>query len=183
LKAKYGLLTWQPLDDLTAAQRVQSAAHRAALESIYLRTVAVVRQTPELLPLDPQRQKIGLIYPGAYSSLPNICGVYGAPTRRLAYSLTPTDGEIAIAREIDTQVDVAVIFTFNLDEYPRQTRLVNAFMPQKTVVVALQSPYDALQGIQPAAYLTVFNPYPEAFRAACAVLYGAFPPRGTFSLP
>ena len=183
LKAKYGLLTWQPLDDLTAAQRVQSATHRAALESIYLRTVAVVRQAPDLLPLDPQRQKIGLIYPGVYSSLPNVCGVYGVPTRRLAYSLTPTDGEIAIAREIDAQVDVAVIFTFNLDEYPRQARLVNTFTPRKTVVVALQSPYDALQGIQPAAYVTVFNPYPEAFRAACAVLYGAFPPKGVFTLP
>jgi hypothetical protein len=105
------------------------------------------------------------------------------PTRRLAYSLAPTDGEIAIAREIDAQVDVAVIFTFNLDEYPRQARLVNTFTPRKTVVVALQSPYDALQGIQPAAYVTVFNPYPEAFRAACAVLYGAFTPKGVFTLP
>jgi beta-N-acetylhexosaminidase len=183
LKAKYGLLTWQPLDDLTAAQRVQSAKHRAALESIYLRTVAVARQATDLLPLDPQRQKIGLIYPGVYGSLPSMCGIYGALTRRLAYSLTPTEGEIAIAREIDRQVDVVVIFTFNLDEYPRQARLVNAFTPRKTVVVALQSPYDALQGIQPAAYVTVFNPSPEAFRAACAVLYGAFPPKGVFTLP
>jgi hypothetical protein len=84
---------------------------------------------------------------------------------------------------LTAQVDVAVIFTFNVDEYPRQARLVNTFTPRKTVVVALQSPYDALQGIQPAAYVTVFNPYPEAFRAACAVLYGAFPPKGVFTLP
>ncbi|MCS6872277.1 MAG: glycoside hydrolase family 3 protein [Anaerolineae bacterium] len=182
LKAKYGLLAWQPLDALTASERAQVTAHSAALESIYLRTISVVRPTA-LLPLDPSRQKIGLIYPGAYSSLPNVCGIYGAPTRRLAYSLTPTDGELAIAREINAQVDVAVIFTFNLDEYPRQASLVNTFAPQKTVVVALQSPYDALQGIQPAGYVTVFNPYPAAMRAACAVLYGAFPPKGTFSLP
>jgi beta-N-acetylhexosaminidase len=182
LKARYGLLDWQPLDPLTAAERVQSATHRSALESIYLRTISVVRPT-DLLPLDPNRQKIGLIYPGVYSSLPNVCGVYGPPTRRLAYSLTPTDDELAIAREINAQVDVAVIFTFNIEDYPRQARLVNTFAPQKTVVVALQSPYDALQGIQPAGYVTVFNPYPEAMRAACAVLYGAFPPRGTFSLP
>ncbi|MDW8300044.1 MAG: glycoside hydrolase family 3 protein [Anaerolineae bacterium] len=182
LKAKYGLLAWQPLDAPTASERAQVTAHSAALESIYLRTISVVRPTA-LLPLDPSRQKIGLIYPGAYSSLPNVCGIYGAPTRRLAYSLTPTDGELAIAREINAQVDVAVIFTFNLDEYPRQASLVNTFAPQKTVVVALQSPYDALQGIQPAGYVTVFNPYPAAMRAACAVLYGAFPPKGTFSLP
>lgn len=182
LKAKYGLLRWQPLDPFDAAERAQIAAHRAALEAIYLRTVSIARPT-DLLPLDSSRQRIGLIYPGAYGSLPNICGVYGAPTRRLAYSLTPTDAELAIAAEIDAQVDVAVIFTFNLDEYPRQARLVNAFTPQKTVVVALQSPYDALRGIQPAGYLTVFNPYPEALRAACAILYGAFPPKGTFSLP
>lgn len=182
LKAKYGLLTWQPLDALTASERAQVTAHSAALKSIYLRTISVVRPTA-LLPLDPSWQKIGLIYPGAYSSLPNVCGIYGAPTRQLAYSLTPTDGELAIAREINAQVDVAVIFTFNLDEYPRQASLVNTFAPQKTVVVALQSPYDALQGIQPAGYVTVFNPYPAAMRAACAVLYGAFPPKGTFSLP
>ncbi len=183
LKAKYGLLTWQALDELSATERVQSAAHRAVLESIYLRTVTVVRPAPALLPLDPQRLKIGLIYPGVYSSLPNVCGVYGAPTRRLAYSLVPTEDELAIAREINAQVDVAVVFSFNIDEYPLQARLVNTFAPQKTVVVALQSPYDALQGIQPAGYVTLFNPYPEAFRAACAVLYGAFPSKGTFSLP
>lgn len=182
LKARYGLLTWQPLDELTAVERVQSTAHRAALEAIYLRTISVIRPT-DLIPLDPSRQRISLIYPGVYSSLPNICSVYGAPTRRLAYSLTPTDDELAIAREIDAQVDVAVIFTFNIDEYPRQARLVNAFSPPKTIVVALQSPYDALHGIEPAGYVTVFNPYPEALRAACAVLYGAFPPTGTFSLP
>lgn len=182
LKARYGLLDWQPLDPLTADERVQSATHRAALEAIYLRAVAVARPT-DLLPLDPSRQKIGLIYPGVYSSLPNVCGVYGTPTRRLAYSLTPTDDELAIAREINAQVDVAVIFTFNIEDYPRQARLVNTFAPNKTIVVALQSPYDALQGVQPAGYVTVFNPYPEAMRAACAVLYGAFPPKGTFSLP
>jgi beta-N-acetylhexosaminidase len=184
LKAKYGLLAdWQPLDVQTAVERVQSATHRAALEAIYLRTVAVAYQAPDLLPLDPQRSKIGLLYPGAYLSAGRTCSLYGEPTRQLAYSLTPTDNELAIARQINTQVDVVVIFTFNIDEYPRQARLVNTFSAQKTVVVALQNPYDITRGIQPAAYLTIFNPYPEAIRAACAVLYNAFPPRGFFSLP
>ena len=38
-----------------------------------------------------------------------------------------------------------------------------------------QIPYDIQRGIKPSTYVTSFNSYPPAFKAACAILYGEHP--------
>nr|MCU0475806.1 hypothetical protein [Anaerolineae bacterium] len=60
-----------------------------------------------------------------------------------------------------------------------QQRLVQALPPDKTVAVALFSPFDWMSFPGVSAYLTTYSPLPEAIPAACAVLFGAAPARGT----
>lgn len=189
LKAQYGLLAWQPFDPASAEKRLNRAAHEEQLESIYLNTVAVSYDFAELLPLNPTKQ-IGLIFPGVYPAVQRECLALSQAIgqtqpasltpKTLAYSLNPSNDEIVIARQIGKAADVIVVFTYNLDEHRRQADLVNSLPQAKTVVVALQNPYDYQRGIDPSAYVAIFNPIPPAFRAVCAVLYGKQKPVGVF---
>ncbi|MFN8419377.1 MAG: glycoside hydrolase family 3 protein [Anaerolineae bacterium] len=183
LKQKYGLLSWQPLDPRTAVDRIQSAAHSAALDQIYQDTVAIARDQFKLLPLNPAEQRVLLVFPGSFPAIQSECLVLDPRSKGYAYSLNPVQEEIASVRISARDADVVVIFTYNISENPFQRDLVNAIDPQKTVVVALQSPYDIEEGIQPGAYVTVFNAYPPSFKAACNVLYGQHPALGRWTLP
>lgn len=180
LKGKYGLLDWSPLDARTATERVRAAAHQELLESIYLNAVAISHDDAGLLPLKPADKKIALIVPGIYPIIGRACSALEPSVKAYTYSTQPTDEEIVIGYQLGQQLDTIVIFTYNIREHPRQALLVNSVPPEKTVVVALQSPYDFESGIEPGAYVTSFNTYPPAFRAACAVLFGRHQAVGKF---
>jgi beta-N-acetylhexosaminidase len=182
LKAKYGLLDWSPLDPAAAAQRVNMAAHQTMLESIYLDTVAISYDFVGFLPLKPGEKKVAVVFPGVYPGVERACSAISPGNMALAYSLNPTDAEMISVRQMAREADVVVLFTYNIDEYPRQAQLVNNVPSEKSVVIALQSPYDFEWGIQPGAYIVAFNPYPPAFRAACAVLYGQHKAVGSFQV-
>jgi beta-N-acetylhexosaminidase len=181
LKLLYGLLDWTPLDPDTAATRIGLAEHAATIDQIYLDTFSVVYDEGRLLPVSGKQ--IGIIYPGVYPSVRRVCDSMNPSTRALAFSLTPTPEELLIARQVGQRTDVVLIFTFNVEDYPRQADLVRQIPANKAVVVAMQNPYDVEQlDPPPIAYAAMFNPYPGAIRAACEVLFGSYPPIGVFGL-
>jgi beta-N-acetylhexosaminidase len=172
MKARYNLLTWTPLDASTANQRIDLEAHKAEIEEIYRNTVTIADNANQLLPIEPGSRKVALIYPGSWSSIKRDCAAFDLPVRSLAYTLYPSLSELSAARTIGNDADLVVVFTYNIVQYPAQADLVNSIPPEKTIVVALQNPYDIEHGIDPAAYMMTFNAYPPAFKAACAILYG-----------
>lgn len=181
LKSLYGLLEWTPLDPDTTATRIGLAEHAAAIDQIYLDTVSVVYDEGRLLPAGGKR--IGIIYPGVYPAVRRVCDSMNPSTRALAFSLTPTTDELLIARQVAQRTDVVLIFTYNIEDYPRQIDLVKQVPANKAVVIAMQNPYDVEQlDPPPSAYAAMFNPYPGAMRAACEVLFGSYPPIGVFGL-
>jgi beta-N-acetylhexosaminidase len=178
LKQKYGLLTWTPLDLSTSNQRVQMNTHTAALEQIYRDTVAIVRDQLALLPLKSDDKKVLIVFPGAFPAVQRECAVVKPSSKAFAYSLNPTQQEIADIHISARDADVVVIFTYNIGENPFQTELVNAVAPEKTIVVAMQSPYDIDYGIHPSAYITAFNASLPTFKAVCNILFGQYPAVG-----
>jgi beta-N-acetylhexosaminidase len=181
LKAKYNLLDWSALEAKSARVRVDTAAHTALLDDVYLKTVAVAYDALGAIPLRPaEGQRIAVIYPGIYPIAGRACAAISQPTQALAYSLWPSDQEILTARQMAANVDAVVLFTYNINENAGQALLANAVPPEKTIVIAIQNPYDFERGITPATYLTMFNAYPPAFRAACAILYGQQEAVGVF---
>ncbi len=180
LKAKYGLLTWQALDAAGAAERIQVAAHQEMVDVIYLSTVAIAQDKYKRLPLKPGTKRVALVFPGVYPVIQRECGAIDRSAAAFAYSLTPTGSEIEAVRALGRSSDAVIVFTYNLLEYPSQASLVNAIPAEKAIVVAAQNPYDIERGIQPGAYLTAFNSYPGALRAACMVLYGQVPAAGSW---
>ena len=181
LKLKYGRLDWTPLDPATAADRVDSTTHQAKVASIYLDTVAIAKDRSGRVPIEPGTLKVGIVYPGVYPGAERACEAIDKPFRQFAYSLSPDVMQRAAVHGIARDSDVVVAFTYNIHDYPAQADLVNMIPPEKAIVVALQSPFDIERGINPGAYITIFNPYPPALKAACAVLYGQHPPVGQWA--
>lgn len=180
LKAKYNLLEWRILDPLTAVKRTNATAHQEALDRLYLDTVAIGYDFAEMIPLNGATQKIGFAYPRTLSILKQSCGAISPLENALAYNVTPSSEDVDAIGKMAEIDDVVVIFTLNIDQNPLQSTLVGAVPGKKTIVVALQNPYDFERGIGPAAYIAAFNPVPSAFRAVCAILYGKATPVGNF---
>ena len=76
------------------------------------------------------------------------------------------------------RVDTIIVFTENAFENSQQQALVLALPPEKTVVVALSSPYDWQYFPNIAAYVLTHSLLPQAIPAACAVMFGAAPAQG-----
>jgi beta-N-acetylhexosaminidase len=77
-----------------------------------------------------------------------------------------------------SRVNKIVVFTREAYGNGRQQMLVNALPEDKTIVVALGSPYDWRRFPQVAAYMATYDSLAPALTTACGILYGSFPPLG-----
>lgn len=180
-KARYGILDWQPLDPATADRRVNIGEGSALVRELFNAGVTIAYDQIGAVPVNPVTQRVSVIYPASRPAIRSECEVYSPSVTWLGVGESPSADDIARASTTARTSDVAVVFTSNAAFDTAQQALVNALPPEKTVAVALFSPFDwqAFPGV--AAYLTTYSPLPEAVPAACAVLFGAIPAQG--SLP
>jgi len=176
-KARFGVLDWSPLDPATAHQRINRAAHAQLVARTLSAAVTLVYDRAGYIPLGMERD-VALIYPATQPGIARTCEAYRPALRLVGVSLGPTDEERAWAVEAARAAEVAVVFTIDADENAGQQALVRALPPEKTVVVALRSPYDWQQFPDVAAYMAAYTPLPPAVDAACAALFGAQPITG-----
>lgn len=177
VKARYGILDWQPLDAASAPERVNQEAHEALVEEIFQAGVTLVYDENEVVPFTGEAS-VAFVYPATRSQIMRECSAYDSGIVWVGVSESPQDEEIAWARSAARNVDTVVVFTQNAIGDPAQQALVNALPSEKTMVVALWSPYDwtAFPGI--SGYVATYSPLRPAVPAACAMLFGAIPARG-----
>jgi beta-N-acetylhexosaminidase len=181
VKARYGILDWQPLDPATATQRVLLDDHAALLETLFQAGVTAAYDHHNLIPLRADH-RIAIIFLATRYQIVNECQRYRSDIRWSGVSDSPSDEEIGWAADAARSSDVVVVFTQNAIENRRQQQLVQALPPEKTVVVALWSPYDWLAFPQIAAYMVTYSPARPAVPAACALLFGAAPAQGRLAI-
>jgi beta-N-acetylhexosaminidase len=177
VKAHYGILDWQPLDSASAPVRVNREAHEALVEELFRAGVTVVYDQGESIPFT-EDDSLALVYPATRSQIMRACDAYDRVIAWVGVSESPQDAEIAWARSAARNVDTVVVFTQNAIDDPAQQALVNALPSEKTVVVALWSPYDWTTFPDVSGYVTTYSPLRPAVPAVCAVLFGASPAQG-----
>jgi beta-N-acetylhexosaminidase len=177
VKQRYDILDWQPLDVESASSRIDRAAHETLVSEVFQAGTTLVMDKYDRIPLTVD-QSIAVIYPANRSLIKRECGQYGLSVDWLGVSDSPTERDIAWAAGDAAQSDVVVVFTQSADEDRSQQALVNALPPEKTIVVALWSPYDLLDFPDVSAYLATYSPLDPAVTAACSILSGASSPRG-----
>lgn len=177
VKARYGILDWQPLDPATASERIDLENHQQVIESLFQAGVTVAYDRSNLLPLTSDR-KIAIVFLATRYQIVDACGAYNPEIRWVGVGDAPSDDEIGWARDAAAWADAVVVFTQNAVDTPQQQALVNALPPEKTIAVAIFSPYDWLSFPGVAAYVATYSPMRPAVPAACAVLFGAAPALG-----
>jgi beta-N-acetylhexosaminidase len=175
-KARFGVLDWQPLDVNSASQRVNAAQHEQVVENLFRAGVTVAYDRNNAIPLTARR--IAIIFLATRYQIQNECSAYNPAIRWVGVGDSPSDEEIGWAVEAAQWSDTAVVFTQNAITNPNQQALVNALPPEKTVAVALFSPYDWTTFPGVSAYVATYSPMRPAVPAACAILFGAAPALG-----
>ncbi len=180
-KEQFGILDWEPLDPTTVNARLNLDAHAELVSEIFNKGVTVAVDRNTVIPFKTG-QTVAVIFPGTRPRIQQECTAEGVIVKPLAVSETPTESDIASAQRMAAQVDFVVVFSENADVTPQRRALVNALPPDKTIAVALASPYDWMTYPQVAGYVVTYSPLPQAVPAACGVLFGRIPANGKLSI-
>jgi beta-N-acetylhexosaminidase len=176
-KARFGVLSWQPVDANEAAARIDLETGSQLIEELFRQGTTMVKDDFGALPLPPGAL---MIYPAFRPSLWNDCKPPGVTP--LGVSGSPTDDEIAWARSAARDATAVVVFTQNAISDSQQARLVQALPQEKTLVIALHDVNDLLMFPEVGAYAVTYSPHLGSTRALCDLLTGNTQIRGVFSL-
>lgn len=176
-KAKYNLLNWQPTDASAADKNIHLESHARLVSELFMAGTTLVYDHADKIPL-PTEKRLLIIYPANRPAIRQECGAYRSDIKWLGVSDAPAEEEIAWAQSSGQATEVVVVFTQNADINSAQQGLVKTLVPEKTVVVALWSPFDWLSFRAVSAYLATYSPLSPGIKAACAILFGAAPARG-----
>jgi beta-N-acetylhexosaminidase len=183
LRAKqvYALDGWQPLDPALAAERVDVAAGDALVEELFRAGVTVAYDRNDLIPVT-QDARVAVVFLATRYQIVQECGLYRADIDWVGVSDAPSQEEIGWATNAAARADTVIVFTQDAISNAAQQALVNALPPEKTVAVALWSPYDWLTFPNIAGYALTYSPLRPAVPAICAALFGAAPAQGRLAV-
>jgi beta-N-acetylhexosaminidase len=178
-KERYGILDWTPLPPEEAGVRLRAPEHALLVDEIFEAGVTVAYDKNAVLPITPERNVL-IIYPGIRPAIKFACEPLhnAANVRWSSLTESPSDAEIASAARAAEWGDTVIVFTQNADVDRQQQALVNALPKEKTVAVALFSPYDWQSFPDVSAYVTTYSPLEPSIPAVCKLLFGAIPSRG-----
>ncbi len=183
-KARFGVLDAAPVDAPRAAAAVAAEGGTALVESLYRASVTVAVDRAGLVPIAPET-RVAVIFLATRYQIQAECSAYrpgGRLVQWVGVNDNPTAEQIGWATAAARAADVVVVWTQNADRNPDQAALVRALPPEKTIAVALWSPYDWQVYPDVSTYLALYSPGRPAVPAACAVLFGAAPSTGQLPL-
>ena len=166
-KARFDLLEWEPIDVMQGTQVATQSGGEALVSEMFSRGITVVHGGDRL----PAPADSLLIYPASQPSLWRACDAAGQFVP-LGVSDRPTSEEIAWAASAAERAPLVITFTRDVATNPAQRDLVERLPAEKTLVVALQSPFDIEVLPSTAAHLLTYSPLPAAYEPLCAILAG-----------
>lgn len=180
-KMRYGVMDWTPLDADSAAERIDLDGNLVLVERMFRAGVTVAFDNHDFVPV-PEDQSVAIIYPGQRISIERVCGTYRDDIRWLSIPDAPNAADIQAAVDIASLVDIVIVFTRNVDENVYVPPLVQALPPEKTIAVALRSPYDLLAYPGISGYIVTYGPQDPAITTTCGVLFGAYYALGSLAV-
>lgn len=176
-KEQFGLLYWSPLDPNTAEQRINQEAHASLVDEIFAQGITVAYDEQNLVPATGRTL---MIYPNTRAHLGLACN--SSDWQFLQVPLFPSDADIQQASQASTLMDTVIVFTENVENNRQQVNLIEALPLERTIVVALWSPFDSLFLPDLSTYLVTYSPLSQSYDPLCAILHGEAEARGTLSV-
>jgi len=173
-KERLGVLDWQPLEPAQAAANVPLSETAALLDRLFLRGLALAHDERGALAAIQGGASTAYLYPASRPNLWRACQSL-SHLRPLGVSISPSGQEVDWAVSLARQTEWVVAFTQNAETDPAQQRFIAALPADKTLLIALWSPYDLLALPRTAAAMLGYSPLPPIEGAVCAILSGEKP--------
>ena len=178
VKATRGLLDWRSEEAEADLDTVGSPEHQAAARQVALDSITLVRDAEDLLPLTPETSLL-VIYPTGAAGFGQAILEHAPQATLLEVSETPTSRDFVQATTLCDSVNLVIIGTRNVTQYPEQAQLVEAVRRERPVIaVALDSPYDLMSYPEVSTYLATYGRAAVSMAALAEVLFGLEVPRG-----
>ncbi len=173
LKARYGLLDWEPLDPATARERIPLGQSQEAMIRMFEAGFTVVRDELGMLPLGPE-DSVAIVYPIGKPTIREECETYLPDAAFQGFSFVPAEWEYGAAQAVARNADVVIFVGENVGWNIGQGDLLAALPPERTIYVSLWKPYD-WEAINPATagFTVAYSTDVAAQVALCRVLSGA----------
>jgi beta-N-acetylhexosaminidase len=169
---------------------VGSADHQAVALEVARRSITLLRDEAQMLPLSPDRHYL-VVYPnyptrslveerGQAGNLAEAVRQFAPTAEEWRVEGVPLTRTIAMAAQRARTVDMVILGTYNLSLEPAQKALARALLSagQPVVAIALRGPYDAASMPQIPTFLAAYSDRPVSVQAAAEVLFGRVQPVG-----
>lgn len=176
-KERFNLFAWSELELSTVEDRINSEAHTTLIESMFQQGITLVHDNADLIPLEGSTL---MVYPDSRARLGLECNRNGWQFATITSN--PSDEHIAAITDAVRYVDNVIVFTENVLDNSQQAELVESLPVDKTIIVALWSPFDN-QYLPPiSTYFVTYSPLSQSYTPICDILHGEAEAQGTLSL-
>lgn len=184
------LKQWSSKLEQPSLEVVGCAPHRALALEIASRSVTLVRDTANLLPLHlPPNARLAVFLPTPANLTPADTSSLVAPSLAQALRryhpevdewslpMNPSDEEVAALRERASGYNLVIIGTINAQQHAGQAALVRSLSESgiPTIAVALRMPYDLRSYPAVQTYICTYSILPPAMEALAMALWGQIP--------
>jgi beta-N-acetylhexosaminidase len=175
LKAEYGLLDWSEIK--LGGLSVPSEQTSAAMVGAYEAAATLFQDREGLLPLGDS-QSVLVVYHVVSAGIATSCAALRPDLSFFAYNFRPAAWEYGQVAALAAEHERVVILTEEAFFQPEQMALVLALPPEKTIVVATQSPYDLESLGAYSSLIALYSNRTESHQAICNLLFGGGEFRG-----
>lgn len=178
-KAKFGILEKVFTNSDEIENVVGTASNLASAQDIARKTITLIKNDNELLPLD-RGVSVALISPHSILTADGFSNDYTSDIIEIPTSIDPSPDEaVKILNDLaTTNIDVVVLGTFDATAYRGQARLVEMLKDYPLVVVALGLPYDLTVFPNATTYLATYGYSPPSLAVLPEILFGDTHPTG-----
>ncbi len=181
LKAKHGLLDWQPLDPATTIERMDTVATFQTLVRLFEAGITVVRDEGGALPLSAD-DSVAIIYPVGKPLLYETCRQFLPDAIYQSYSWWPYDWEFGATQAAARRADTVIVIAENIGWNTPQGEIVAGLPLDKVIYISLWKPYEweTVRGLNPntPGFVAAYSTQEAAQVAICNVITGQAPLQG-----
>jgi len=142
-----------------------------------MQSITLIKNSEHLLPIDKQ-VSIPIIWPKEYERSIQILLKSCSNLRPYLISIEPSDEERNILQEKIQKNDLKIIASYDLHRNTQWKELVHSLSNQKTILIALRSPYDFLEVTDYGAAIATYGDRPVSIEALGNILKGEILPSG-----
>jgi beta-N-acetylhexosaminidase len=159
------------IDELASPESLKVA------REIANQSITLIKNSNHLIPID-QRFSIPIIWPKEYEKSLQILLKNCSNLKPHLISIEPSDEERNALQEKIQDNDIKIIASYDLHRNAGWKELVNAISNEKTILIALRSPYDFLKVTDYGAAVATYGDRPVSIEALGKILKGEIQPSG-----